>query len=129
MAGKTYRIPPSIRVLTKTIDFNSAGYATGIDFGILPLGAMPVEIEVDVLTAFNIAAIDRPLIGFTSGGFQWITASEMQIDVLGLSQKYKAFLTNGLVTPLPLAAPRGVIFKGFGTPTVGKAIIHFKFEY
>lgn len=125
----TYRKPKSLRVLTQVINYNSSGYATGILFGELPIGAMPRNIEVDVLTAFDISSSNRPWMGFSFNTAEWITTSEMTLDVASLGQTYRAFLNTGLVTPLPLAAARNVYFTGFGTPTVGKAIIRFYFEY
>ena len=125
----TYRKPQSLRVLTQVVNYNSAGYATGILFGQLPTGAMPAKIVVDVLTAFDISSGNRPWMGFSFNTNDWITTSEMQLDVASLGQTYRAFLSTGLVTPLPLAAARNVYFTGFGTPTAGKAIIRFYYEF
>lgn len=127
----TQRKPPQLYSVTKTINFNDANYSTtpGILIASLPLGARPLRIEVDVLTAFDISSGNRPWVGFSFNTNDWITTSEMTLDVASLGQTYRAFLTSGLITAIPLAAARNVVFTGFGAPTQGKADIRMVWEF
>jgi hypothetical protein len=124
----TYRKPKTNYVLTQTISHNTAGYATGIFFGTMPIGAMPTGIYVDVLVAFSpLISTNRPWMGFSFNTAEWITTAEMELDVLGFNKVYKNHIDN-TVTPIPLATDRNVYFTGFGSPTAGKAIIRVTFD-
>lgn len=119
----TNRKPQGQRSFTRMVNFNSAGYATGILLGILPQGAYPTGIVVDVVTAFDISAGNRSWIGFAFNSAEWATGVEL--DVLG-SKTYMRHLTE--ITSFPLAADRNVVFSGYGSPTVGSAIVRVTFD-
>ena len=125
------RKPRQLYSVTKTINFNDANYSTtpGILIASLPLGARPLRIEVDVFTAFDISSDNRPWIGFSFNTNDWITTSEMTLDIATLGQVYRNFLTAGVITAIPLADGRNVVFTGYGSPTAGKADIRIIWEY
>lgn len=120
----TFRTPQQQYSLTRLINFNTTGYATGILLGVIPQGAYPTGVVVDVITAFDIIALNRAWIGLNFNSNEW--AQGVELDVLG-SKTYYNYLTQ--IVGFPLAADRNVVFTGYGSPTQGSAIVRITYDY
>jgi hypothetical protein len=57
----------------KRVNFNDVGIAAGVFFGTLPAGAMLVQLNVRVNTAFNAGTTNALNVGTTAGGTQIFT--------------------------------------------------------
>lgn len=57
----------------KRVNYNDAGIAAGVFFGTIPAGAMIIQQNVRVNTAFNAGTTNALNVGTTAGGTQLFT--------------------------------------------------------
>lgn len=57
----------------KRVNFNDAGIASGVYFGTIPAGAMIIQQNIRVNTAFNAGTTNAINVGTTAGGSQLFT--------------------------------------------------------
>lgn len=126
MTGKSPRMHEQnvTHVISKTVNFNDTGIASGVVFGTIPAGALILRSGGVVETAFNAATTNVLTIGLEDdSGFDNLSTSSTFTE--GTPGGYSAIA--GLA---PLSANKDVVvsFTQTGTPaTTGKA--HVFVEY
>lgn len=117
-----------VNTLKKTVNFNTAGIATGVAFdNPLPQGAFITRVLVEVVTVFNAATTNVLTVGTVAATYNNIVnAADVNEAATGV---YEA--TRGLGRSLAAAADTTVfaMFTQTGTAaTTGQAIIVIEYE-
>jgi hypothetical protein len=126
MAAKTPRIHEQnvVHSISKTVNFDDTGIASGVVFGTLPAGALILRAGGVIETAFNAATTNVLTIG---------TEGDSGYDNLATSSTFTegtpgAYYANGTLAPLSAATDIYVSYTQSGTAaTTGKA--HVVVEY
>lgn len=119
MTARVYHTQ-QVHYLRRTVDFNTAGIATGVQLGRLPAGALITRTTVRVVTAFNAASTNVLTVGTEgdSGLDNIVAAGDVTEGSIG---------SAAVVGPLdPLAADTNVLisYTQSGTAaTAGRAVI------
>lgn len=72
----------AIHQISRTINYNDAGVAAGLEVGTLPAGARALRTQVVVETGFNAATTNTISVGTTAGGTDLVNATAAGSAVL-----------------------------------------------
>lgn len=109
-----------------TINFSDAGIATGIQFGTLPQGSSIVDVQVEIVTAFNAVTTNVLTIGTTlASANEIVAAADINELATGVTK-----VVRGLGQSLTATADTGLWAKYTQTgtaATTGQAIVTIQF--
>lgn len=103
------------------VNFNDAGIATGRQFGTLPANAYIVNVQVEIVTAFNAVTTNVLTFGTTTAATQLVSAADTDETATGVTS-----VSRGLGRSLTASGDTALYAKYTQTgtaATAGKAII------
>lgn len=75
-----------VHYVRRTVNWNDPGIASGVVLGVLPAGAVIIDAQVVVTTAFNAGTTNNLLVGTTAGGNDVIATADSAAGTTGLKR-------------------------------------------
>lgn len=108
-----------------TVNYNDSGIASAIQFGTVPAGSSIVDVQVEIVTAFNAATTNVLTVGTNTTATNIVNAGDVDEATIGVTK-----VTRGLGQSLTAAADTALYAKYTQTgtaATAGQAIITIQF--
>lgn len=99
-----------------TVNFNDANIASGVQFGMIPQNSEIVDVQVDVVTAFNAVTTNVLTIGTTSNANELVSGADVDETTVGVTK-----VTRGYGRSLTSAGDTGLWAKYTQTGTAATA--------